>query len=341
MDCPNRCVDETYEYQEWIGIFFIAVTVALQGKLHLLFAESRMLRKISCSQRLGRTIRESIGNCRIFPEAFALLSKGKYTAHGRLLSPIVVILLIVMDIALIDLEIEASDVLMALRVLLYAQALLTFGTASAMNTKARRFIFVIVPICTLLYGAFNYYLLKYDPFSGRRDQQTFAKIVLVLRIFRYVVAVGGMTAVFLSIFWTLRKQELDIASYASARIGGKSFRELRSRQKDRYLKLRAGDKESVVENEGVFGLFQLVCFAIISVTNPIAWGSEPNPKLLVTFVTLESMEVAFVLLLTYNNSTVESKLFTVLAQCTADESLSETREEVSAASTDGKRFLEV
>lgn len=121
------------------------------------------------------------------------------------------------------------------------------------------------------------------------------------------------------VFVTLVKLDTDIATFAAARLGGKSFSDLSSRQQKRYLKLRSADRDSVAQSLGTFGIVDCVIVMIVSLAGPFSLGLETDKSALVRYVILDSIDLAFVSLKVYNDSVLESQLFTILALHATDE----------------------
>lgn len=333
MSC-NLPYGEVSKAGAWVEMSALVVAGVFAVKANLLFTESRMLRKIASALRLGKSAEEAIGKRNSLHVVFADKSKGRYTIHGRLLSSAIFLFLNLFDIAETCACVEESEPFVAFRMLLYMPALAAFGTGSAVIANLRGlsrdeapggahrervrdgfakcgrdfFLFCTVPLCTLSYGIFTYHMAEnYAP-------------QLWMIVFRNVLIGFEIIFVLGVAFISLRKQSEDIGTYAAARIGGKSFTDLSSRQKQRYLRLRSGDRESVVQSLGVAAIVEFVIYVMLMMITPFSFEPLMNQSLLVRYVTLDSLDVGFVLLKLYNDSVVESQLFMILAQHATDES---------------------
>lgn len=334
---------------EWIQIFAVVVAGAFASKANLLFAESRMLRKIACALQLGKSAEEAIGERSSLHVVFANKSKGRHTAHGRLLSSAIVLALNAIGIGEERFGVRNTDALIAFKVVVFMTALAAFGTGSVVATNLRRlsegtvpantrqgqvrerirdiYLFVVV-LSTMLYGTILHYFGTYDPLEdwwwrSCIQRRLFCSLVL----FRWVLIVAEFGILVGRGFYALRNQGSDVASYAAARIR-KPFKELNSRQKNRYRKLRetrgnpdfvVESPESVLDSLGTLDTLELVFSVFFWITDPLVWGIEPDKSELVKYVTLDSIALGFILLKFYNDSVVESQLFMILARHATEE----------------------
>lgn len=295
----------------FIGILFILYAVALQSKVHVLWSESRMLRKLlkANSSNLISDITSIDTNVR-FAQIFDKISKGRHRHVNRIYPHLYVLFTILVDVAsylgnYLSLPIlQMSDAFNSIRLLIYLGSFTVLGARPLSCPEVLLLTFIIlVQACFIVLGGIGIIQI---PNGLRVTCTTLRVITLVIITITTVVKIARAH----------RSADSEISQVVNIILENKGRGEPRQTRRLDFMRQLAESDEYESKNRtimsywrpDIYELIDILSVLLFAFTNGLVWR-ELSYGALPVLVVMESLEVVSSFLFFINQTQVEPTLF--------------------------------